>query len=93
MLLLICFLLVSVPCFAEHLEGSDTLLRQEKLKVEPLPDMHTTRAGHSVFYAGGELTVVVDTPPDLCLPPPLNTTATVHGILFPPYIHTTTACR
>ena len=58
MLLLICFLLVSVPCFAEHLEGSDTLLRQEKLKVEPLPDMHTTRAGHSVFYAGGELTVV-----------------------------------
>ncbi|MBO4599736.1 MAG: helix-turn-helix transcriptional regulator [Bacteroidales bacterium] len=33
-------------------------MRQEKLKVEPLPDMHTTRAGHSVFYAGGELTVV-----------------------------------
>ena len=58
MLLLICFLLVSVPCFAEHLEGSDTLLRQEKLKVERLPDMHTSRAGHNVFYAGGELTVV-----------------------------------
>ena len=58
MLLLICFLLVSVPCFAEHLEGSDILLRQEKLKAERLPDMHTARAGHSVFYAGGELTVV-----------------------------------
>lgn len=58
MLLLICFLLVSVPCFAEHLEGSDTLLRQEKLTVQRLPDMHTARAGHSVFYAGGELTVV-----------------------------------
>ena len=28
------------------------------LSYERLPDMHTARAGHNVFYAGGELTVV-----------------------------------
>ena len=58
MLLLIYFLLASVSCFAEQPAGGDTLLRQERLKVERLPDMHTARAGHCVFYAGGELTVV-----------------------------------
>lgn len=36
----------------------DTNLRKEKLSVERLPDLHTARAGHCVFYAGGELTVV-----------------------------------
>ncbi|MBP5663825.1 MAG: hypothetical protein J6X16_06115, partial [Bacteroidales bacterium] len=58
MLLLIYFLLASVSCFAEQPAGGDTLLRQERLKVERLPDMHTARAGHCVFYAGDELTVV-----------------------------------
>lgn len=33
-------------------------MKQEMLKVERLADMHTPRAGHNVFYAGGELTVV-----------------------------------
>ena len=57
MILLICFLIASISLVATPLDG-DTLLKQEKLKVERLPDMHTARAGHSVFYAGDELTVV-----------------------------------
>lgn len=30
----------------------------EKLRVEQLPDLNIARASHSIFYAGGELTVV-----------------------------------
>lgn len=38
--------------------AADTTLRQEKLTVERLPDLHLPRFGHNVFYAGNELTVV-----------------------------------
>ena len=57
MLLSILLFIASIPLLAESPEG-DTLLRQEILKAERLADMHTARAGHNVFYAGGELTVV-----------------------------------
>ncbi len=57
MVLLILFLIASIPLLAEPPAG-DTLLRQEVLKAERLADMHIARAGHTVFYAGGELTVV-----------------------------------
>lgn len=57
MLLSILLFIASIPLLAEPSAG-DTLLRQEMLKAERLADMHTARAGHNVFYADGELTVV-----------------------------------
>jgi AraC-like DNA-binding protein len=57
MVLLILLFIASIPLLAEPPAG-DTLIKQEMLKVERLADMHTARAGHNVFYAGGELTVV-----------------------------------
>lgn len=57
MLLSILLFIASIPLLAETPVG-DTLLRQEMLTAERLPDMHIARAGHNVFYAGGELTVV-----------------------------------
>ena len=36
----------------------DTILIQKKLETERLPDLNLPRAGHNVFYAGDELTVV-----------------------------------
>lgn len=57
MLSSILLFIASIPLLAEAPAG-DTLLKQEMLKVERLADMHTARAGHTVFYAGGELTVV-----------------------------------
>ena len=38
--------------------GNFVPLSYERLSYERLPDMHTARAGHNVFYVGGELTVV-----------------------------------
>lgn len=57
MLLSILLFIASIPLLAEPPAG-DTLMKQEMLKVERLADMHTARAGHTVFYTGGELTVV-----------------------------------
>ena len=57
MVLLILLFIASIPLLAEPPAG-DTLMKQEMLTVERLADMHTPRAGHNVFYAGGELTVV-----------------------------------
>lgn len=37
---------------------TNTDLMQKKLEAERLPDMNIPRAGHTVFYANGELTVV-----------------------------------
>lgn len=37
---------------------TNTDLTQKKLEAERLPDMNMPRAGHTVFYANGELTVV-----------------------------------
>lgn len=37
---------------------SATMLKAQNLNAERLPDMNVPRAGHNVFYADGELTVV-----------------------------------
>ena len=57
MVFLILFFIASIPLLTVP-PAEDTLLRQNMLKAERLADMHTARAGHNVFYAGGELTVV-----------------------------------
>lgn len=53
----ILFLIASLLTMTAQ-QPTDTSVRQEKLKVERLPDLKIARSGHCVFYAGGELTVV-----------------------------------
>lgn len=50
-------LMISVSLLAGQ-SVQDSGLMWNKLKVERLPDMNLPRAGHTVFYAGNELTVV-----------------------------------
>ena len=52
------FLLVSFGSLLVGQPTGDPLLTRKKLDVERLPDMNVPRAGHCVFYADGELTVV-----------------------------------
>jgi len=51
------FLLTSVSLLVGQ-PIEDKGLIKKKLEVERLPDMNLPRAGHNVFYANGELTVV-----------------------------------
>ena len=51
------FLLTTVSLLAGQ-PVKDTCLTQKRLEVERLPDLNVPRAGHNVFYAHGELTVV-----------------------------------
>lgn len=44
--------------FLVVLLGAATLLTAQNLDAERLPDMKVPRAGHNVFYADGELTVI-----------------------------------
>lgn len=53
-LLLLCLLAVVLPA-SGGLAGGCPMVR---IVPERLPDLNTPRSGHSIFYAGGELTVV-----------------------------------
>ena len=55
--LVLFLLMISVSLLAGQ-SVQDSGLMWNKLKVERLPDMNLPRAGHTVFYAGNELTVV-----------------------------------
>ena len=55
--LVLFFLMISASLLAaQSVQDSD--LMWNKLEIERLPDMNLPRAGHTVFYAGNELTVV-----------------------------------
>ena len=55
--IVIFFLLTSMSLLMGQ-PVTNTDLTQKKLEAERLPDMNMPRAGHTVFYANGELTVV-----------------------------------
>ena len=52
------FFLLTITTLLAGQSTAQTRLTMKKLEAERLPDMNLPRAGHNVFYADGELTVV-----------------------------------